>query len=163
MTYINSTCEHCKEEFSYAHKHGNLKKYCDSKCNSKAHYWRNREEEKHRREQHSSNFYERKILSRIKHRCKKTGVPFNLETSDIVIPSHCPVLGIKLIAHVKGKAKGYNPEAVSVDRIDPKGGYLKGNVRIISARANLLKSNATLEELEAILKDVRNLHENGLL
>ena len=123
----------------------------------------NKDKEKARREKFSSNFYERKILSRIKSKCKAKGIPFNLEPDDIVIPTHCPILGIELVCHVKGKTKGYNPEAASVDRIDPKKGYVKGNIRIISARANLLKNDATLDELRLVLADLEKLYETGVL
>lgn len=70
------------------------------------------------------------------------------------IPEVCPVLGIPLKINV---GSGLHPDSVSVDRIDPTKGYIKGNVRLISARANHLKSNATTEELEKILADARNL------
>jgi hypothetical protein len=39
----------------------------------------------------------------------------------------------------------------SIDQIVPGGGYVPGNVRIISWKANRLKSNATIDDLEAIL------------
>lgn len=43
----------------------------------------------------------------------------------------------------------------SLDRIDSSKGYVKGNVRVISARANMLKNNATVEELTLVLKDLK--------
>ena len=41
--------------------------------------------------------------------------------------------------------------AASIDRKDSSKGYVKGNVAIISRRANLLKNNATIAELKAVL------------
>lgn len=89
-------------------------------------------------------------LKRIRLRAKKNGLPFNLEEGDIEIPDMCPVLGIPI-------KQGY-PNTASLDRIDPSKGYTKDNVRVISHRANSLKSNATVEELELVLKDARNLY-----
>ena len=39
----------------------------------------------------------------------------------------------------------------SLDRIRPQLGYVAGNVRVISNRANHLKSNGTISEFEAVL------------
>lgn len=85
-----------------------------------------------------------KIYNRAKSRANKKGIEFNIELSDIVIPDVCPVL----------KLKEFTP---SIDRIDPSKGYIKGNIRIISNRANMLKNNASVEELELILEDLRGL------
>lgn len=92
---------------------------------------------------------ERWLLSRIQSKCNKDGIPFDLTTEDIIIPETCPILGIPLVF---GKGdKGYKSSATesspSVDRIDPNGGYIKGNIIIISWRANRLKGNATIAEL----------------
>lgn len=80
-------------------------------------------------------------------RAKKYGLPFNIQVEDIVIPDVCPILGIKLLKN-EGQAKASSP---SLDRIIPKKGYTKGNVWVISYKANRLKSDATLEELKAIV------------
>ena len=83
-----------------------------------------------------------------KSRAKKKDREFNLELSDITIPERCPILGVLL---------QYNSDyAPSIDRIDSSKGYIKGNVRVISKRANVLKNNATIEELKAVLEDLEH-------
>lgn len=102
------------------------------------------------------------MLSRCKYRAKQSGLPFTLTKNDIIIPEFCPVLGIKIRQMLidDEPKKGYHPNAPSLDRIIPKLGYVKGNVRVISARANLLKNDATIPELELVLQDLKRLHES---
>jgi hypothetical protein len=59
----------------------------------------------------------------------------------------CPILGIKL---EWGEVGGLN-SSPSLDRKDPTLGYTKGNVAFISQRANRLKQDASLAELERII------------
>ena len=101
------------------------------------------------------------MLSRCKYRAKQNNVPFNLSLEDIVMPKTCPVLGIEIrqLSVDDEPSKGYHPNAPSLDRIIPELGYVKGNVRVISARANLLKNDATISELELVLQDLKRLHE----
>lgn len=40
----------------------------------------------------------------------------------------------------------------TLDRIDNSKGYVKGNVRVVSYRANTLKGDASLAEMQAVLK-----------
>lgn len=92
------------------------------------------------------NHPERMLLKQAQGRAKKQGIPFNIEETDIVIPDVCPVLGLPLTKSI-GKPTCNSP---SVDKIIPDLGYVKGNVKVISYRANRLKNDASLAELRAI-------------
>lgn len=76
-------------------------------------------------------------------RASKQGVAFDLDVSDVVVPSHCPILGIPLQVQT-GKVGRNSP---SLDRIYPDRGYTKGNVQVVSYKANTMKNNATPEDL----------------
>ena len=52
-----------------------------------------------------------------------------------------------------------NPSQPSPDKIDPSKGYVKGNIRVISWRANNLRCNGTLEEFEALVLDTKYLEK----
>jgi len=68
-----------------------------------------------------------------------------------LIVENCPLLDVKL---TYGNFVGRMPDNyATLDKIDPNGGYVEGNVQIVSFRANTLKSNATLEELKMIVKN----------
>lgn len=84
-----------------------------------------------------------KLWSTAKNRALKAGVEFNIELSDVVVPATCPILGIPLVVQ-SGKVGSNSP---SLDRIHPDKGYTKGNVQVISYRANSMKSNATPQDL----------------
>ncbi len=89
-----------------------------------------------------------------KSRSKQRGIPFNIEVEDILIPEFCPVFGKKL---AKSTGQGRNPYAPSLDRIVPVLGYVKGNIRVISWRANELKRDITPEEMEMMMNDMHQL------
>lgn len=91
----------------------------------------------------------RLMLKRASDRAKERGFEFNLTETDLVIPDVCPVLGLVLKVST-GNAK---PNSPALDRIDNTKGYVKGNVRVISNRANSLKSDATKEELKLLALD----------
>jgi hypothetical protein len=92
-----------------------------------------------------------------KKRATDKGFEFSIDLSDIVIPEYCPLLGIKLM-HGTGFLIDESP---SLDRIDSKKGYVKGNVWVISHKANTMKSDATLEELELLVKNLRDKINEG--
>lgn len=91
------------------------------------------------------------IVKGAKSRAKQNGVPFMLTEADIIIPERCPALGIVLDVAAGRTADN----AISLDRVVPELGYVPTNVRIISRRANFIKNNASVEELEAIAAYIR--------
>ena len=92
-----------------------------------------------------------RIFHSAQQRAKKAGLLFTLKRADVVVPKTCPVLGIPLF---KGTRKN-KENAPSLDRLNPKLGYVPGNVHVISYKANRLKSNATAAELCAVVRYIR--------
>lgn len=93
---------------------------------------------------------ERVLFELARQRARQEGLEFSLTAKDIPeIPEFCPIFGIRL---ERSKVRS-NPNSPTLDRIDNSKGYTKSNVRIISYRANSLKSNSTDEELVALGKD----------
>lgn len=87
--------------------------------------------------------------------CKRDGIPFDLDEFDIQIPDVCPVLGIPLQINTQGHNKDNSP---SIDKIKPELGYVKGNVAVISLKANRIKNNATAEELKKVYDWLTNIN-----
>lgn len=81
----------------------------------------------------------------VKSRAKKAGLECTYNPDILVVPDVCPVLGIPLIPC------GPLNNRPSVDRFDNTRGYTDDNVRVISNRANLLKKDASVEEVKALL------------
>jgi len=101
--------------------------------------------------------HRKKLLNNARKRAKNKDVLFELTPEDIVIPSQCPVLGTAMDSSSQS-ASMINSTAPSIDRLEPEKGYTKDNIRIISARANSLKSNATPEECIAVACYVAREH-----
>lgn len=87
-----------------------------------------------------------RILPFLKARAKKQGFPFDLTAKDIYVPEVCPALGVTLVF---GGRKNH-PYGPSVDKLIPRLGYIRGNVAVISTRANMIKHDATAAELRLV-------------
>ena len=79
-----------------------------------------------------------------KGRAKRGGLEFSMGVEDIHIPDICPILEIPLFPS-KGNPTANSP---SLDRIDNSKGYTKSNIRVISYKANRIKGNLTLRQIE---------------
>jgi hypothetical protein len=102
---------------------------------------------------------EHEMWERSKRRARKKGFEHTINYTDINVPSHCPLLGIPLF---RSEGKGACDNSPSLDRIDSSKGYTPDNIWVISNKANSIKSNATLEELEAIATRFRAKIEGKL-
>lgn len=93
----------------------------------------------------------RVMWNNMRKRALALGRPFELTidlVSDMLLETTvCPILGIPL-EHSTGQAKSNSP---SFDCFYPERGYVPGNVNVISWRANVLKSSASVEEVRALL------------
>lgn len=95
------------------------------------------------------------MINNSKQRAKAAGLEHTLLAEDIVIPDYCPVLGIKL--ETGDRKNHFN--APSIDRIDNSKGYTKDNIMIVSTKLNLLKKDATIDELIKIGDFYRNFKD----
>lgn len=96
------------------------------------------------KEERAQNF----LWTKAKARAKKMGLPFNIDESDIIIPKLCPLLRIPL------SFGGDFAVTPSLDRIHNEKGYTKGNVWVISVKANTMKQNASIAQLIIFAKNV---------
>lgn len=91
----------------------------------------------------------------IKGRAEKIGVPFDL-TADFL---ECLFLGQNRKCFYTGQemlvgfGNGQKNNNASVDRIVPRLGYVKSNIVICTMRANSIKNDMALDELNTILPD----------
>lgn len=111
--------------------------------NRRAREWRNSNLEKAKITLAKSrkNNPERNLLNKARTNAKRMGLPFNLVIEDIIIPKQCPLLKTTI------DAWGHKDVCPSIDRIDSNLGYIKGNIHVISWKANRMKNTATIPEL----------------
>jgi hypothetical protein len=108
--------------------------------------YKNRERLNEQRKIHRKLYPVKHMLIAARKRAKKQDIIFDLNECDITIPKVCPILGIILET-----GEGHpNDNSPSLDKIIPKLGYIPGNVSVISNRANMIKSDATFEEIERL-------------
>lgn len=103
----------------------------------------------------------RQLIQQSRFRAKQTGVNHNLDLNYLleILPECCPYLGTQFHWEAIfncGQRKSH-PCSPSIDRIDSSKGYIKGNVAIVSHRANSIKNNASELELIAMGRRIAQL------
>ena len=85
---------------------------------------------------------------------KQAGWTWDISFGDLQWPTHCPILGIELDFFAETRAEN----SPSFDQIIPGKGYVKGNVEIMSWRANRIKNDGSADEHRQIAEylDKRN-------
>ena len=89
----------------------------------------------------------KKLVSDARRRAGHRRLQFDLDPSTISRPTHCPVFGTELVYQATGARQA---NSASLDRFDSSKRYTHDNVWVISWRANQIKSDATLEEMQAL-------------
>lgn len=100
------------------------------------------------------------LYNQLKSSAKKRNIPFDLtmvDLNNLSFPITCPVLGIKLEWNT-GSAKD---SSYSIDRIDSDLGYTIDNIVVISNRANTLKRDATLKELQLLSEYYTHIRDSN--
>ena len=105
-------------------------------------------------------YYKNRMVTAARSRAKRDNIPFNITVNDIEIPQYCPILGIPLRLKAPGSAAKNgdnvnNFDSPSLDRIIPSKGYTKGNVWVISYKANNQKNDMSLEDIEKLYYGVK--------
>lgn len=97
-------------------------------------------------------------IARAKRRAKVKNLPYDLTTDHIhsIITDNCPIFNIPFLFSGNVTCCDNSP---SIDRIDPKKGYVCGNVAIISVKANNIKNAYSSDDLMKValwLKDIED-------
>lgn len=134
------SCRECKKIIGEKHRNENREEF-NKKCreSKRKHYTTEK-----RRQVYQKNITT-ELYNHAKTRAKKSGIPFTIEQKDVIIPEMCPILGVPF----SFTKKEMSP---SLDRKINEFGYVKDNIFVISKRANRIKTDATIDELEKILQ-----------
>lgn len=98
------------------------------------------------------------MAAEAKRRARRTGLPFDIDVkylSEIMVDC-CPVLGVKL----NYESAFLADNSPSLDRFQPDLGYVRGNLYIMSFRANRLKMDATPNELMKLALWAKQMEED---
>lgn len=140
-------CYVCKKEKAAHMMHSKYKVVQDicNKCRAK------KQAEYYKRQKEAYPFENR--WQNIKSRCKEENIHFNISVNDIrkIWNGICPVFNIKLTFSDKNI-----DTFAELDRKDPSKGYVKDNIQWISRKANRIKNDASLEELEKVYIWLKN-------
>jgi actin-related protein len=119
-------------------------------------YRSNPEQDMAKQKEWKINNIERYLVQSARNRAKKYNLPFDITHEDVVVPEFCPYLGIKLVPFSEWSSP-------SLDKIVPELGYVKGNIQVISTKANTMKNNATQDELVRFAEAVLNKNTGRML
>lgn len=150
---VPKACEGCGEIFQPSHANAN---YCSQKCHSRFYTKNNRQSVNKWRDK-----YYRKTrvtvpwqftLMAIKARAKKRKIEFELDSAWAAArwTGKCELSGVTFILDALSRG----PFAPSVDKIDPKKGYLKNNCRFILWALNAFKGESSDEVMLDIARSL---------
>lgn len=94
-----------------------------------------------------------------KARARKKGVPFNLTIEYVmsIMPDRCPVFDTEFKFCGNKVSSDVSP---SLDRIVPAMGYVEGNVKVISMKANNIKNKYCSEDIFIVAKWLQGIEKD---
>jgi thymidylate synthase ThyX len=135
-------CRYCNSKLEFLRKEDEkMKVFCSSSCQGS--FYR----------KHTDKGWATTKHSRLRQSAEKRGIPFDLTVEDLLElgrPKYCKYLELEL----DYSADHLQSNSPSVNRVDSSLGYVKGNLEIISNKANSMLLNATKEELKTFVKNV---------
>ena len=151
--YYQKNKEQIKEK-AKAYYHSNKEKTLD---NVRKYREANRDIIKEKGKEYYRRRLKNRLVNSARARSRSHGYEFDITEADFIIPAFCPLLGIPMVVNEKGSTK---ENSFSLDRIDSSKGYIKGNVKVISKQANIMKNNANKEELLLFSLNIKAYLEN---
>lgn len=137
----------------YVEKNGVTGSKCKTCLAAHNKIWQKNNSEKReiQRKRQKVNNPARFLYQSSKIRARQKNLEFNIQKSDIIISEKCPVFNTEFTYN---RDRATSP---SLDRIDNSKGYIKGNVIVISYRANELKRDSSVEDLTKIIDFYQNI------
>lgn len=161
---LQHTCKACDRAYrveNSARESARAKIYCEKNkeriaARRRAFEARNKEELALRyrayreKSKETPEYWARRTVCGARNRAKRNGQSFSLTVEWALEQIEsckwiCPALGTQMLL-----ASGHRDDSPSIDRIDPGGGYVQENCRIISWRANRLKGDGSPSELKRV-------------
>lgn len=135
-------CKYCHTGLNFLRKEDEkMKVFCSTGCQGS--FYRKHTDKGWATAKHSS----------LRESALKRGIHFDLtvqEVMEVGRPKFCKYLEVEL----DYAATKVSPNSPSINRVDPSIGYVKGNLEVISNKANSMLLNATKEELKTFIKNV---------
>lgn len=99
----------------------------------------------------------RRLAQMAKNRARSKGLDYNIDGDYLIslwneTDGCCALTGRQLRLEAWGSKGQVHPDAPSVDRINPKKGYVKGNVRLITYHLNVALSEYGTDIFESLVK-----------
>jgi hypothetical protein len=153
-------CTNCKEErvsTDFYRQHGKYVLQCKTCLKSKIseRYCKNSESINLKKKEERKLNPGLTLYYNARQRARRNNLPFDLKVSDIFVPDFCPVLGMRL----EVSDKIISPNSTTLDKIVPKLGYIRGNIQVISNRANSMKHDASISDMMLFARWVLNNFE----
>jgi DNA-directed RNA polymerase subunit RPC12/RpoP len=140
---LRSACKTCssKEFYKFKQSEGYTKRL--TKCN---------EARAELKRSDPKQLWAKTVMGNARQRAKVLGVEFSLTQEWLVANAVdiCPLLNVKL---VYGADKS-EANCASIDRMNSALGYTPANCKVISFKANRIKTNATVEELMLLVNNI---------